>query len=196
MKIRKATVADHGAMVSTLVRSFEEDPITNYILRQDRHRRTAFEKVFEVGVDIFAKYNELFTTEDLTGVAIWVPPNKWRLSFFQELLLLPRMIRTCSLARLTRAKAVLGAMKKNHPLKPHMYLYQLGVDPEHRKKGIGSSLLRVMLERCDRAGLPAYLENTNEANQDLYESQGFEVKGEIQVSSGAPKFWPMWRKPK
>jgi hypothetical protein len=49
-----------------------------------------------------------------------------------------------------------------------------------------------MLERCNAAGLPAYLEATSDGGVALYRRHGFRVVGEI-VLPGGPSLWPMWR---
>jgi ribosomal protein S18 acetylase RimI-like enzyme len=69
------------------------------------------------------------------------------------------------------------------------------VDPDHHGKGLGTALLRPVLERCDRDGIGAYLENTNETNLALYERLGFAVVNEFYICHVAPPIWPMWRDP-
>ena len=86
-------------------------------------------------------------------------------------------------------------MDDAHPHEPHHYLFLLGTRPEWQSRGIGSTLLRSVLERFDRDAMPAYLEATSEGNKRLYLRHGFEVTGEIELPDG-PSMWPMWRTPK
>lgn len=53
-------------------------------------------------------------------------------------------------------------------------------------KGLGSALMRPTLERCDREGLPAYLEASSERNAALYERLGFELIRELRVAGSPP----------
>ena len=57
------------------------------------------------------------------------------------------------------------------------------------------ALLAPVLGRCDREGLPAYLESSKESNIAYYERFGFAVIGELQAAPGGPTLWPMWREP-
>ena len=89
----------------------------------------------------------------------------------------------------------IDATDKAHPTERHYYLQFIGVDPDHQGKGLGNALMQPVLERCDREGCGAYLENTNEANRVFYERLGFVVTGEIDLGQGAPPLWQMWRNP-
>ena len=51
-----------------------------------------------------------------------------------------------------------------------------------------------VLERCDRDGVPAYLEATSDRNRPLYERHGFRAHGAIPLPDG-PLLWRMWRDP-
>ncbi len=62
-------------------------------------------------------------------------------------------------------------------------------------RGFGSSLMAPVLERCDRDGVPAYLEATSERNKQLYLRHSFEVTDEVPLPDG-PTMWPMWRSPR
>ena len=94
------------------------------------------------------------------------------------------------------ATRTLSAIEKRHPKDPpHYYLAILGTDPDHQGKGIGSSLLRPVLDICDHDGVGAYLESSKESNIAFYARHGFELTGEVRLPGG-PLVWPMWREPR
>lgn len=93
-------------------------------------------------------------------------------------------------------QAVLGAlgeeMQAFHPEEPHWYLSMIGVDPSRQGQGLGATLLKAGLARCDAEGLPAYLESSSPKNVPLYERHGFEVIGLIKPGDH-PGLIPMYR---
>jgi ribosomal protein S18 acetylase RimI-like enzyme len=95
-----------------------------------------------------------------------------------------------------RTDATVAAMARHHPQLPHAYLFTIGVRPHARGKGNGRRLIKPVLDACDRAGLPAYLENSNPANRGFYRSCGFERMTMIEVTPGAPPLEAMLRKPR
>ena len=52
-----------------------------------------------------------------------------------------------------------------------------------------------MLDRCDREGVPCYLETHNEQNLGLYEHFGFEVKEKGVLPGSNRSHWAMLRNP-
>lgn len=88
------------------------------------------------------------------------------------------------------------AMDAQHPEFPHAYLFSIGVRPSAQGKGLGRKLIQPMLDACDRAGVRAYLENSNPANTGFYNSCGFEQFGEpIHPEPESPPLVPMLREP-
>lgn len=53
-----------------------------------------------------------------------------------------------------------------------------------------------MVERCDREGVAAYLENSNPANEAFYVRHGFVATGPLDLPDGAPPMTAMWRDPR
>jgi predicted N-acetyltransferase YhbS len=86
-------------------------------------------------------------------------------------------------------------MESGHPTTPHYYLDSLGVEPEWQGMGLGSALMRPVLERCDREAMPAYLNAGSPRSRDLYMRHGFEVTEEFTLPDGGPPLWRMWRQP-
>jgi GNAT superfamily N-acetyltransferase len=143
---------------------------------------------------VYLQHDECYTTNGVVGGSLWAPPGKWHLSPFAQLRLLPRMAAVAGrdLPRLMRG---LGYIESKHPTEPHYYLGPLGVEPEWQGKGIGSELMRPVLERCDRKGVPAYLEASTPRNRALYLRNGFKVLEEVNFPHGGPPTWLMWRDP-
>ena len=82
---------------------------------------------------------------------------------------------------------------RHDPRTPTGTWRRLGTDPEHQRTGVGSALLRSVLDSVDAEGLPAYLESSKESNLSFYGQHGFEVTGEIRTPRGGPTLWLMWR---
>jgi ribosomal protein S18 acetylase RimI-like enzyme len=193
---RKATFDDVNHLVPHLVRAFDSDPLLNWLVRQDDRRAKGLALLFRTCLcTLSLPHGEVLTTDDCLGGALWYPPGKSKFGFIQQLSLLPAMIRFASLRGLKRSIDALDVLDKAHPAERHYYLQFIGVNPDHQRKGLGSALMRPVLELCDREGCGAYLENTDKANLVFYKRRGFAIVGEIDLGPGAPPVWPMWREP-
>ena len=136
-----------------------------------------------------------FTTEEVLGGALWVPPGSWRLGSCEQVALLPGMMRVFGRG-LARAQRGLAVMDSGHPRAPHYYLDSLGVEPEWQGRGLGSALMQPVLERCDRERMPAYLNAGSARSRDLYLRHGFQVTEEFRLPDDGPPLWRMWREPR
>ena len=56
--------------------------------------------------------------------------------------------------------------------------------------------LRLVLDRCDAAAVPAYLESTCVRSVRLYRRHGFVEHGTVDLPAGHPPVTPMWRDPR
>jgi ribosomal protein S18 acetylase RimI-like enzyme len=188
--VRIATAADVPALAGVLARAFHDDPVSLFTnpLAASRERRLRF--FFAGRLRTLVGEELCFCTADRTGAALWAPPDGWHVP--------PREgLRTVRLAN-RRAPLVMAGfarMERLHPREPHFYLSSLGVVPEAQGRGLGSALMRPMLERCDREGVGAYLESSKESNVAFYGRHGFRVTGEMRFPRG-PRLWLMWRDPR
>jgi GNAT superfamily N-acetyltransferase len=194
-KVRKATAADRARLTAVMARAFDDDPIANWFAKQDARRSRRIHDFMDVAYQITSPGDEIYTTDDMQGGAYWSPPGKWKMGLLQQLKLVPAMVRTATLRRVPAIMGGLNAVEKKHPHAPHYYLLALGVEPDLQGRGIGTQLMAPILERCDREGVPAYLESSKERNVPLYERNGFKVTEEMTVPNGGPKIWLMWRDP-
>ena len=62
---------------------------------------------------------------------------------------------------------------------PEAEVHNIGVDPEHQRRGVGRALLRALLAYSDEIKAPTFLEvrTDNDSAISLYQAHGFEVVG-------------------
>jgi ribosomal protein S18 acetylase RimI-like enzyme len=191
--IRKARREDIGAMGEMLARAFHDDPIVDWVFRDERRRPKYTRRFFEGRARVLIGQREIYLAEDGAAAALWARPDEWRdppLQAFKELaILVPGVGR-----RAVQVMRGLIEVETRHPKEPHWYLAVLGTDPARQGEGLGSALLRQVLEDCDRDEVPAYLETGTERNVAFYTRHGFKVRDEFRLPGGPP-IWLMWREP-
>ena len=192
--VRKAHRGDFSAMAGLLARAFHDDPLTAWLYPGARSRERHTRRFFTVRLRQLQPQGEIYTTDDRAGAALWTLPHRWREDTREVLMLVPTLPGI--LPRLPRVMRVMSHIEARHPATPHLYLSVLGTEPARQGAGVGSALLRCGLERCDRDGLPAYLESSRERNVAFYARHGFRVQERLELPSGAPPLWLMWREPR
>lgn len=189
-ELRVATVQDVHGLKEILADAFYDDPVFAWLIPDDTKRRARLSRYFAIELRHLAlPRGRVWTTSDLSGAALTLPPGSWRVPTLTTL-------RHGAVfgSRLYRAARIGAGMELRHIHKPHYYVRDVGVHPDMQGEGIGSRLLRPTLERCDREGMPAYIEASNERSAALYERLGFEHTSVLRVA-GSPPLWLMVRPP-
>jgi ribosomal protein S18 acetylase RimI-like enzyme len=139
-----------------------------------------------------------YTTDDHAGAALWHPPGYGGAGFIGSLRMMPSLARLAGgygrLRSISRVVDTLEARRHAHVPQRHFYLSAVGVDPERQGRGIGTALLRPVLERANAAGIPAYLETAVARNVLLYERLGFDVVEELDLPDIDIHGWLMLRR--
>jgi GNAT superfamily N-acetyltransferase len=141
-------------------------------------------------------YGWVWTTEDNGAASLWIPPGRPELSADDEARY-ETMVRGMLGAHADKVLTLVHRFEENHPrVEPHYYLSLLGTHPDRRGQGKGMGLLAANLAEIDAAGMPAYLESSNRANDHRYERLGFAHIGEFAAPGGQPTVACMWRDPR
>jgi ribosomal protein S18 acetylase RimI-like enzyme len=186
--VRRAQASDVGALSATLAAAFFNDPVFAWCYPSGERRRRILVPWFDAVLTSNLVHGDTYTTDNAVAGAVWTPPGA------EEDDKLGDRLAEISGPDAERLLAAFALMEANHPHQPHHYLFLLATRPEMQSHGIGSRLLRPVLEQCDRDATPAYLEATSENSRRLYLRHGFEPVGEIRLPGG-PSMWPMWREP-
>ena len=196
-QLQRSDVA-RGAAV--LVDAFHQDPVWQAVF-DDEVTPAQRQAAFEVPLLYCRRYGEVWaTTENLEGIAAWVPGRYARM-------ILWRMLRSGAIRSGLRMGWRVGQRMQPvfKPLgedivahmgaRPFVYLQVLGVASAQQGRGHGGRLLRRLLARCDREALPLYLETETERNVDMYTRFGFRVVKQISLPVIGLPMWEMVREP-
>jgi len=184
------TAGDITELSGVLQRAFETDPFHRWVLRSDRAWRQGSDRLWACVLSMSVFNGKLLTTPDLAGAAIWSPPG-----YEAPAMGALRALVTLGWYSGTRLPTLLKGFSlqdEHKPDAPHWYLYAIGTDPQQQGRGVGSALIRPMLELCDNQGLAAHLDTNTESNVRFYEGHGFRVSGEFDLPDG-PHSWAMTR---
>ena len=197
--VRRATRADVPALAAVLARAFARDPFFAW-LAGDAPERGQRTRDGWSGLLRFASagLRETWTTDDLAGASIWIPPGRNASSIVDSLRLTPAFARMTTWRRLRMASTAvetLDAHRRRHAPGPHYYLSALGVEPSRQGEGVGSALLQPVLDAADADGAHAYLETATARNVLLYERHGFDVVDELTIPGTDIHGWLMLRAP-
>lgn len=185
------------AAAATLTKAFLDDPVFVWLNRGkpigEAPGVAGFRAVLRS--ELRKAEPELFITEGGGSVSIWHGVDQWKGSVVESLRTLPPFARVFRLG-LPRVLRTLTTMERVHPHAPHYHLAYVGTRPDQQGRGLGTAVLGPMLERCDREGVAAYLENSKPRNEAFYVRHGFVARGPIPLPDGAPPVMAMWREPR
>ncbi len=174
--------------ISTIVRAFEADTAVRWMFPDQETYSEYFPQFVRA---LSGPAFDEGTVGLLDGAAaIWLKPG----SEPYEETIAEIVERSVPEDRHPESFALFEEMGAHHPTEPHWYLPLIGVEPGWQGKGLGTALMKPILDLCDAEGLPAYLEASAERNRALYERLGFETIATIRVADCRPIF-PMLRRP-
>ncbi|MFC8258773.1 GNAT family N-acetyltransferase [Streptomyces sp. NPDC057291] len=193
VRIRQAEAEDREQVVRLLDEAFHHDPVSGWVFPDEAHRRAVHGKFLGVFVDVTLAEGRIDLLEDGTAVALWLPVPAGAPT---EEDTTPALMRATADPDNERAELVGRLTGAIHPHdRAHEYLLMIGVSPDRQGDGIGAALIADVLERCDRDGVPAYLEASSARSRRLYERLGFTFMGTTVELPDGPSMWPMWREP-
>ncbi|MBF0498243.1 MAG: GNAT family N-acetyltransferase [Deltaproteobacteria bacterium] len=193
--VRKAGLADAELVAQILGEAFRDDPVMTYLCPNRPEFPTWL--YYSMVRRFFLKHHQVYVTDDGSGTAMWLPPGVTFKSYPLRGTLdtLWIFLSKVGYQGYRRLQALARYFDAHHPAEPHFYLNSIGVRPNQAGRGIGSALLQEVLTRCDREGIPAYLENTKSKNLPLYERFGFRVTTQGRLPHDGPPIWFMLRQP-
>ncbi|MBF8174362.1 GNAT family N-acetyltransferase [Streptomyces olivaceus] len=197
--IRTAGEDDRERVVRLLDEAFQDDPVSSWVFPGVEYRRRTHHRLMAAFADAVFADGRIDLTEDTSACALWLPfPAEGDMDAgdpgAEDV---PARVREAVDPENERVELIARLTEDIHPVgRAHAYLWMIGVAPGRQGEGLGAALIGTVLDRCDRAGLPAYLEASSARSKVLYERLGFEFTGRALDLPDGPRMWPMWREPR
>lgn len=197
--ILRLTKANAKAAAVTLGKAFQDYPVSVFFMPDDKKRRQQTPRVYRQIIGASINTGEVYgTSPKMEGVAIWVlhdsrqtpPKHRVSLTMLWLNLLADKGMKKRQKAFFDYSDSVRLRVVPER----YWYLQMLGVDPAYQGKGYAGRLLRPMLARADKVGLPVFLETQLKKNVPLYEHFGFKVVEEGIIPGSNVYSWAMVRK--
>jgi ribosomal protein S18 acetylase RimI-like enzyme len=177
-----------------LASAFHHDPAWRWILPRDRQRGRALPWLFRKALAATLAGGHVDTTDDLGGVALWIPPGAQAAvsaAAQRSVLLVPLRLRGAYGRFREYTQWNYDVQRRAHP-GPALFLSGLGVDASMQGRGIGGALLAAGIARHPE--VPTVLLTNSRQNVGFYERRGFDVVLDEPLPSGLPT-WAMVRLP-
>lgn len=175
-------------LAAILAEAFRADPVMRHISPRPDYAETAFTPL----LPDYQRYGHCYIDAGGNAVALCLPPGAQAAPVFGAADLW-RGLRRFGMGSLLRSLRVYRMMQRYHPTVPHYYLFAIGTRDGARHTGMGSALMKRLLQTADAAGVPTYLENSSVANLPFYRKHGFEVLRELTLPDRGPPMWLMQR---
>jgi len=194
VETRPATTDDIDRVARCITLAFASDPVWEPALRRGDGRTDHHEPYWRLFVEDAVEQGGVSMTAGGEAVAVWIPPGGAELSAARFRSFESMIAAALDADGVTELHTLFERFEASRaPLRPHYYLSLLATDPEHRGRGIGQALLAEDLGRWDVAGVPAYLESTNAANDHRYVRAGFRPIGGFETIREPTWITAMWR---
>jgi len=179
--------------------AFHNYPQSISMIPDDNKRRRILPHIFECCLNYGIMYGEVHAvSENLEGIAVWLPANDTVLSFPKMLkagfLSMSGKVGPTVLCRLISALFHSSSVLDKHARDTDWMLFQLAVNPFCQGKGHASALLRPMFKRFDDEQLSCSLDTHDEKNVNIYKRFGFEVVHSGLVPRTGTNLWTMVRR--
>ena len=184
-EVKSADANLRASAISTIVLGFAADPMARWAWPDS----SEYLRIMPRFVNAFGgrafEHGTAYITERARAAALWLPPGvEPDEAEMDAVTLRPEISEDLAVIQ--------QGMAEHHPREPHWYLPLVAADPNWIGQGLGTSLMKHALRRCDEEGIEAYLESSNPRNISLYQRLGFRIIGRIQ-SGSSPVLTPMLR---
>jgi GNAT superfamily N-acetyltransferase len=185
---RIAGASDIDALTRTISAAFCTDPLWSWAFPDVAKQ----EPYWRLMINGALRYPWVWIAGDFAAATVWIPPGEIELTEQEEELIAPLLEELLG-PRSAEVMELVERFDASHPTDPHYYLSLLGTHPDASGHGHGMALLAENLAKIDEQGMPAYLESSNPANDERYESLGFARVGEFSTPDDRHSVATMWR---
>ncbi len=196
-EITRLSLSDLPVARASMGRAFRDYNLMAYA--KPGQRSAAVTSLYGAILKDCLTHGEVYAHGPCKGVAGWLPPSCPAPTFLRQaragMLAIPWHFGLRGFRILDAYDKVARRLHHDHAPMPHWFLAAIGVDAGHQGQGIGSALMRPMLERADREAVHCWLDTHQESNVRLYQRHGFVVAERVEIPGHPIPVYGMLRPP-
>ena len=151
--VREAGEREAPACAAALAQAFFDDPVFNWVLREDPRRLKTLDDAFELFLRrLWLAHEQTYTTAQGVGAAVWEPPGQWRYGVATQLRLLPAMLGVFR-RHLPRVLRALTTLEAAHPAGRSTRRTSTSRSSASIRRGRDAGSARRFSRRCSRAAI-------------------------------------------
>ncbi len=178
----KASLNDKSTVVDILLKSFDTNQSVNFVAKQDSKRLDRIKMLMEYAFEVCFMSGEVYLSEDKKSCALLLYPDR-KSTNLKSIVWNTKLAFNCiGITRIAKVLKRESLIKKHHPKTPMCYLWFLGVYPDHQKQGIGSKLLKAVIQKSIEERRDIYLETSTLTNIPWYQKFNFKIIKELDLS--------------
>ena len=128
----------------------------------------------------------------LEAISIWFPPGMDHSEDVDADPFKPEDFSDSgTVKRMAAVNGVIAALTEDLGREPQWYMHLVAVRPAFARRGYASQLIKPMLARAEREGLPCTLITQSAENVRIYGHWGFKLVREMPVPASGEKFYSM-----
>jgi hypothetical protein len=184
-KLLPAKKSQFRALAKLIADIMMDDPINLYFFEEDKKTagKKELTKVCLFLIRFANRYGAVWATETNDVVSLFLKPNYPKINFYHLIrfnhLPLPHHFDKKSMKKTQLVQKAVKEMEKIKNKKwPHWYIQIFCIHRDLQQKGVGTYLLKEMLQiiqKENKPGYPVLLETTNPLNLPFYEKNNFHL---------------------
>lgn len=175
----KASLQDKALTVSILIKAFDTNHSVNYVAKQDAKRRERIKALMDYSFEVCHLFGEIYLSDNKQACALLLFPDKQRTNLKTILLDIQLMFKCIGLSRVNKVLKRNSSIKSAYPKTETSYLWFIGVNTSEQGKGIGSQLLKEVIQLPQYQSTCMLLETSMPQNLPFYEKLGFHTYKEL-----------------
>jgi ribosomal protein S18 acetylase RimI-like enzyme len=175
----KALYTDKQTVINILTESFADNKSVNYVLKQDKDLEKRLQQLMDYSFEACYHFGEIFFSDDKKACALIIFPDRKKTTTRSIVADVQLMLKAMGLNNVRKAMKREAAIKNIHPKELIYYLWFIGVNKNEQGKGIGSGLMKELINRSNILNRPIYLETSTLKNLPWYEKFGFTIYNEL-----------------
>ncbi|MGI8637163.1 MAG: GNAT family N-acetyltransferase [Segetibacter sp.] len=172
----KASKIHKERIIELLAECLDDNKSVNWIVKQDSQRKERIRHLIDYSFDACIDSDQIRLTDDQNGVIICSLSDD-KLPFLEEAYLTARFVfQVTGIDGVGKALRREEYIKSFHPQDyEYIYLWFIAVDKSAQGTGIGSKMIKEIIDESEKENIPIYLETSDERTLQFYLKHGFQV---------------------